>query len=132
VTRLLVSLLILFAGAGTPRTQLTVVTETGSVSSSLRSSQATLRCGANKVRGTGYLRTRAKQACRLVSKGALQRVERAQRSRRFCSQIYGGPQRAHITGQIGRHRVDLTITRTDGCGTADWYALQTLLGNPEC
>lgn len=130
LARVLVSLLILLAGAIAPRTQLTVVRETGSDITTLRSSQAVLRCDAHRVGGTGFLRARAKQACRLVQGGALQRVERAQQSGRLCSQIYGGPQRAHITGHIGRHPVDLTINRTDGCGTADWYALQALLGDP--
>jgi cation diffusion facilitator CzcD-associated flavoprotein CzcO len=34
-----------------------------------------------------------------------------------------------MTGAI--HHIDLTVTRTDSCGTADWKTLQVLLGNPE-
>jgi hypothetical protein len=66
-----------------------------------------------------------------VRGGAVQRVARGQRSGRVCSQIYGGPQRAHVTGTIDGRQVDLTVTRTDGCGTDDWRALEPLLGDPQ-
>jgi hypothetical protein len=61
----------------------------------------------------------------------LRRVVRDQESRRLCSQIYSGPQQARITGTVRGERINLTITRTDGCGTADWHRLEALLGPPE-
>jgi hypothetical protein len=50
--------------AGAPHTRLTVVTETGTAEATLHTSQANLRCDDTKANGTGYLHTRAKQACR--------------------------------------------------------------------
>jgi hypothetical protein len=47
-----------------------------------------------------------------------------------CTQQYGGPERAQITGTLDGQPVDLTVTRTDGCGIATWDALQPLLGAP--
>jgi hypothetical protein len=117
--------------AGVPRTNLTIVTHTGTTEASLHTSRAVLRCDDTKSNGTGYLHAQAKQACRLVGSGTLQQVARAQRGRRLCSQIYSGPQHAHITGLTGHNHIDLTVTRTDGCGTADWTTLQTLLGHPQ-
>ena len=93
--------------------------------------QATLRCNGDHAHATGFLRAQRKAACRLIRRGVLRRVVRDQKSRRLCSQIYGGPQRARITGTVDGGRVNLTITRTDGCGTADWDRLETLLGEPE-
>ena len=39
--------------------------------------------------------------------------------------------RARVTGTVQGERVDMTVTRTDGCGTADWQALEPLLGDPQ-
>jgi hypothetical protein len=50
---------------------------------------------------------------------------------RICTMIYGGPQEARITGSIDGQEVDRTVRRNDGCGVADWKALQALLGAPE-
>lgn len=41
----------------------------------------------------------------------------------MCTQIYGGPEEARITGTIDDQRVDTVITRTDGCGINDWDVL---------
>jgi hypothetical protein len=47
-----------------------------------------------------------------------------------CTQQYGGSERAQITGTLEGETVNLTLTRTDGCGIANWDALQPLLGAP--
>ena len=47
-----------------------------------------------------------------------------------CAQVYGGPQHARITGTVAGRKVDLTVTRTDGCGIRDWDRLEWLLGPP--
>jgi hypothetical protein len=126
----------LAAGCGDSRsasgtaTQLTIEAQTGTAAGTLRLSRATLRCDGTPV-GTGFLRGEAGRACALVHRGAIHEVAIDQRSRRVCSQIYGGPQRAHITGIINAKSVNLTITRTDGCGTADWQTLEAALGDPE-
>jgi hypothetical protein len=111
-------------------TQLRIAVQTGSATRVLQGSQARLRCDGTAV-ATGFLRSAAGPACSLVRRGVLQQVAAKQRSRRLCSQIYGGPQSAHITGTVQGQDVDLTVTRTDGCGTADWQTLQPLLGDPQ-
>ncbi|MDP9331950.1 MAG: LysM peptidoglycan-binding domain-containing protein [Actinomycetota bacterium] len=77
------------------------------------------------------MRDTAGLACALVHRGAVLKVAASQRSRRACGQVYGGPQSAHITGTIDGQGVNLTVTRTDGCGTADWQTLERLLGDPQ-
>jgi len=111
-------------------TQLTIQAQTGPATAPLRLSQATLRCDGTAV-ATGFLRNTPDRACALVHRGAIQQVAINQRSRRVCSQIYGGLQRAHITGTIDAKPINLTVTRTDGCGTADWQTLEPLLGDPQ-
>jgi LysM repeat protein len=111
-------------------TQLTVETATGTSASALRLTRATVHCDGN-ARATGFLRHAAGPACRLVRRGVLQRVATSQRIRRQCRQVRGGPQSAHIAGTIGGQRITFTVTRTDGCGTADWQALEPILGPPQ-
>lgn len=48
----------------------------------------------------------------------------------ICTEQYGGPDRAHITGEIDGQPVDTTIDRADGCGIADWESLVPLLPPP--
>jgi hypothetical protein len=112
------------------RARLTITTDTGTSAATLVRSRATLRCDGS-TSATGFLRTSARRACRAVQGGAVDRVVAAHRRRRLCTQLYGGPQRGRITGTVGGRKVDLTVTRTDGCGVADWDALKNLLGDPE-
>ncbi|MGY1749451.1 SSI family serine proteinase inhibitor [Modestobacter sp. SYSU DS0511] len=44
-----------------------------------------------------------------------------------CTQQYGGPQTARITGLWGGDPVDLELSRTDGCRIAQWDRLAPLL-----
>jgi LysM repeat protein len=137
VWRVLLAVVIVAGAAGcggsepaaSAATQLTIDKESGDAGS-LRASTATLACDGT-ASATGFLRGVAKNACALVSGGVLAQVAADRRSRRVCSQIYGGPQHAHITGTAADQRVDLTVTRTDGCGTADWQTLERLLGDPQ-
>ena len=45
----------------------------------------------------------------------------------MCTQIYGGPQTARITGTWDGKAVDASLKRTNGCETARWDALRPLL-----
>lgn len=45
-----------------------------------------------------------------------------------CTQIWGGPQTAHVTGTLDGQAVDATFSRSDGCQIARWDALEPLLG----
>ena len=46
---------------------------------------------------------------------------------RVCTEIYGGPQRARIRGEVNGRPVDVVIQRNDGCGIADWDSLRGVL-----
>ena len=45
-----------------------------------------------------------------------------------CTEQYGGPEEAHMTGTLEGRPVDVTVDRTDGCGIADYEALFAALG----
>ncbi|MBT2531184.1 serine protease inhibitor [Arthrobacter sp. ISL-48] len=47
---------------------------------------------------------------------------------RLCTQQYGGPQVAVVTGTLHSRAVNATFLRTDGCEIARWNALAPLLG----
>ncbi|GHG42933.1 hypothetical protein GCM10012320_06580 [Sinomonas cellulolyticus] len=49
---------------------------------------------------------------------------------RVCTQLYGGPDVATVSGTVDGAPVSRQFTRTDGCGVADWAAAQALLGPP--
>jgi hypothetical protein len=44
-----------------------------------------------------------------------------------CTQIYGGPQTASITGTLRGEAVNATFARTDGCAIARWDGVKDLL-----
>jgi len=48
----------------------------------------------------------------------------------MCSQIYGGPQTAHVTGRWRGSPVDLRLSRVDGCRVEQWNSLGPLLPGP--
>ena len=107
----------------------TIEREAGGTSSVLVPSTATLTCSASKA-ATGYLADHEVGACALVRSGALERLVRAQHTQRICNQVYGGPQYARIRGTVDARSVDITVTRSDGCGVGDWQQLAALLGDP--
>lgn len=47
-----------------------------------------------------------------------------------CSQQYGGPETAHVTGRWAGADVDLPLARTNGCQLAQWSSLGPLLPAP--
>jgi hypothetical protein len=47
-----------------------------------------------------------------------------------CTQIYGGPQVARVTGKIGAKRISATFSRTDGCQIARWNGVSPWLLPP--
>jgi hypothetical protein len=49
---------------------------------------------------------------------------------RMCTEIYGGPQTAHVTGRWRGDPVDLRLSRVDGCAIAQWDGLGPLLPGP--
>jgi hypothetical protein len=60
-------------------------------------------------------------ACdRLADIGAVQRLVQGPAPDRICTEIYGGPQEAAITGTLDGQPVDATVTRVNGCEIDDW------------
>ena len=113
-------------------TQLTITTKTGSADSVLVPGDAFLECGGPEgPKATGFLGQNADAACAAVEQGVLTEVTKSQSSGRLCSQIYGGPQTARVKGTADSNKVDLSVTRTDGCGIGDWTLLEPLLGAPD-
>ena len=48
----------------------------------------------------------------------------------MCTQLFGGPQTARVTGRWAGEPVDLALSRTDGCRIAQWDRLGALLPGP--
>lgn len=55
-------------------------------------------------------------------------LKRSRDKVRACTEIYGGPETARVTGTLDGRRVDASITRNDGCGIADYEAVFAALG----
>ena len=49
---------------------------------------------------------------------------------RMCTEQYGGPQTAHITGEWRGAPVDLELSRVDGCRISQWDSLGPVLPVP--
>ncbi len=47
----------------------------------------------------------------------------------MCTEIYGGPQTAHVEGTVDGTPINADFSRTNGCEINRWSALQALLGD---
>ena len=47
---------------------------------------------------------------------------------RLCTQQYGGPQKAAVTGMVDGVAVDSSFARTNGCEISAWDAAKDVLG----
>jgi hypothetical protein len=88
---------------------------------------ATLRC-TTPPEATGFI-SDAEKACETV-RATKHVLIHGPPDNVMCTEIYGGPQRARITGTVDKQRVDLEVTREDGCAIALWDELEPLLGAP--
>jgi hypothetical protein len=112
----LVTLLSLVAASTPAPVTLTVRYSDGSSAEHV----AHLRSRGDSARADGFLRRAgAGAACRRARTIATFLASRPN-PKRTCTQIYGGPQRAHITGTIGTRHIDRRLKRTNGCGIGDW------------
>jgi hypothetical protein len=66
--------------------------------------------------------------CKDSQLAALAKVAEPPDPARACTEIYGGPEQAHVTGTLAGRAVDVTVARSDGCGIADYEALFKALG----
>ncbi|MGZ4753843.1 MAG: hypothetical protein ACXWA9_02990 [Acidimicrobiia bacterium] len=88
-------------------------------------------CEGAKSKGTGMFATRAVEVCLQIATEGAAFASIGTADETTCAQVYGGPQHASIKGAINGRSVDVSVTRTDGCGIADWTSLEWLLGPPE-
>jgi hypothetical protein len=88
---------------------------------------AKLRCSGGSAAATGYLKRAPARHCRRVRKLTTFLATRPPRDR-VCTQVYGGPETARVEGRIGDRAVHRSFDRADGCGSADWDRMGSLLG----
>jgi hypothetical protein len=61
------------------------------------------------------------EACATLSEeAAITRLVEGPPEDQMCTEIYGGPDVATITGTIDEAAVDATVDRANGCGISDW------------
>jgi hypothetical protein len=91
---------------------------------------AHVRCTSARATADGWLRAvGARRACAHARRIAAL-LTRARAPERACTEIFGGPERASVTGRIGARRVRIGFQRRDGCEVADWQRAQPLLPRP--
>ncbi|MGH9244964.1 MAG: hypothetical protein ACRD29_11735 [Acidimicrobiales bacterium] len=119
-------------GAGQVDSEVSLTIQVSSDGGPMR--EATLTCAEAGASGTGFLAeaSAAEVACELLTNNAQakRRLVEGRPGGMLCTQIYGGPEVATVTGTIDGQRVNQTITRTDGCGIAEWQLLEPLIGPP--
>jgi hypothetical protein len=86
---------------------------------------ATLDCPA-EPRSSGFI-TDAQRACRVVEDNR-DLLLHGPPDNIMCTQQYGGPQKATISGTVDGKPVRLAVSREDGCAIATWDALEPILG----
>jgi hypothetical protein len=88
--------------------------------------RARLLCGDNEQRASGFGSANAAELCQ-----AARRLERFLTTepdrRRACTQIYGGPESARISGAVDGAEVDRRLSRTDGCRISEWERAAPLI-----
>jgi hypothetical protein len=91
---------------------------------------AHLRCTAAQASADGFLRDLGpRRACAHARRIAGLLAADADPNR-ACAEIYGGPERARVTGRIGGRRIARGFARTDACEIADWRRAVPLLPRP--
>ena len=89
--------------------------------------RATLDCeDGGGAHGSGFLSASADQHC--ADAVRMQKLLTTQpRKDQVCTQLYGGPQTAHIAGTLAGETVARDLSRTNGCAIADWKSAEPLL-----
>ncbi|MEA2277669.1 MAG: hypothetical protein QOC78_2629 [Solirubrobacteraceae bacterium] len=87
---------------------------------------AHLRCRGARAHADGFLRTGAARAC-ARARAIAGFLSSPPPAHRLCTQIYGGPERARITGAIGARHVDRAFARRNGCEITDWEKARPLV-----
>jgi hypothetical protein len=118
------ALAVAFAGSRGPAatTSLTVTYWPDGASS--RAQKWTLRC--QPVGGT--LERRVRACAKLKAGGA--KLFAPISGEAVCTQIYGGPEVARVTGKLGTRKISATFSRTDGCQIDRWSKVSPWLLPP--
>lgn len=102
--------------AGTGPTELVVVVDDGTTTSTWR-----LTCDP-----AGGTHPRADAACRALAENGAKALPPPPKDQ-ACTQIYGGPQTARVTGTWRGQPVDASFSRQNGCEIGRWKLLDGLL-----
>ncbi len=80
-----------------------------------------IRCDDGEASVRGGAQIDAADACRALARPAVQnRLVRGPSPEQVCTQVYGGPQTAMLSGTLDGQSVSTVVTRDDGCGIGDW------------
>jgi hypothetical protein len=91
---------------------------------------AHVRCTGSQSSADGFLRdVGARRVCATARRLAGFLAGKPDPNR-ACTQIFGGPERAVVSGTIGTRRIRRAFARTDGCKIADWRHAMPLLPRP--
>ncbi len=71
----------------------------------------------------------AAAACTALKKNAALLSPGPRPTDQACTQQYGGPQKATVTGSVDGKAVESKFSRTDGCEIAAWDAAKDVLGS---
>jgi len=113
------------AAGKAPRVSLRIAYAAGEVTR-----RGSLRCAGAKATPRGFLADRdGVRLCRRARRLAEFLAGPPDRTR-ACTEIFGGPDTARVTGRIGRADIDRRFSRSDGCEIADWDRAQALLPEP--
>jgi hypothetical protein len=93
-------------------------------------SVAHLRCRGSRASADGFLRAAGAHRACAHARAVTRLLTTPPDPNRACTQIFGGPERALVTGRIGDRRVRRAFKRTDGCEVADWQHAMPLLPRP--
>ena len=84
----------------------------------------TITCLGDTATVTGDVDLDEGQACTDLAEAAVRvRLLEGVPDGQMCTQLYGGPDVAHIVGTYDGESVDTSIDRTNGCGIGDWDQL---------
>lgn len=91
-----------------------------------------ITCLGDTATITGDVELDEMDACLALAEPAVQtRLVEGAPADRVCTEQYGGPDVAVITGTLDEQSVDTTVDRTNGCGIGDWDdLLGAVLPNP--
>ncbi len=80
-----------------------------------------IRCDSGEAILRGDAQIDARAACSALARPGVQnRLVRGPSPEQVCTQVYGGPQTALLSGSLEGQSVNTVVTRDDGCGIGDW------------